>query len=106
VAGCALSQWALDFEGNLRRTLESVEKAKARGASLRVGPELELCGYSCNDHFYEPDTELHCWQSLARPPPSPMLQRAAPSLRSHLPVAFFFCINRYPLLRRHHKHPL
>jgi predicted amidohydrolase len=71
VAGCALSQWALDFEGNLRRTLESVEKAKARGASLRVGPELELCGYSCNDHFYEPDTELHCWQSLARPPPLP-----------------------------------
>lgn len=39
-------------------------------------------------------------------PPSPMLQRAAPSLRPHLPVAFFFCINRYPLLRRHHKHPL
>jgi NAD+ synthase (glutamine-hydrolysing) len=32
----------------------------------RVGPELELCGYGCQDHFYESDTFLHSWQVLAR----------------------------------------
>jgi hypothetical protein len=26
------------------------------------GPELEVCGYSCEDHFYESDTLLHSWQ--------------------------------------------
>jgi hypothetical protein len=38
-------QWALDFEGSTARIIESIEKAKAAGAKLRVGPELEICGY-------------------------------------------------------------
>ena len=42
VATCSLNQWALDFEGNLKRILESIRIAKARGAKLRVGPELEV----------------------------------------------------------------
>jgi len=25
---------------------------------------LQLCGYGCEDHFYEADTEAHCWESL------------------------------------------
>jgi len=64
VATCSLNQWALDFEGNLRRICESIETAKARGARYRVGPELEVPGYGCEDHFYEDDTQLHCWQSI------------------------------------------
>lgn len=28
------------------------------------GPELEICGYGCEDHFLEQDTFLHSWQSM------------------------------------------
>ena len=60
-----MNQWALDFNGNLLRTLESIEQAKSLGATYRLGPELELSGYGCEDHFLENDTFLHCEQSLA-----------------------------------------
>ena len=39
--------------------------AKQAGAKMRTGPELEICGYGCEDHFYEGDTLLHCWEVLA-----------------------------------------
>ena len=42
VAVSTLNQWALDFDGNLGRILESVKLAKELGASLRTGPELEI----------------------------------------------------------------
>ncbi|RLN49993.1 hypothetical protein BBJ29_002788 [Phytophthora kernoviae] len=64
VATCNLNQWALDFDGNLERILESIRQAKALGARYRVGPELEVCGYGCEDHFLEQDTFFHCWESL------------------------------------------
>lgn len=64
VATCNLNQFALDFDGNLERVKMSVKLAKEQGARLRNGPELEICGYSCEDHFYECDTYLHCWQSI------------------------------------------
>jgi predicted amidohydrolase len=37
----------------MERILESIEIAKARGATVRVGPELEIPGYGCLDHFLE-----------------------------------------------------
>ena len=42
VATCSLNQWALDFSGNLERILSSIRIAKEKGATLRVGPELEI----------------------------------------------------------------
>ena len=66
VATCNLNQWALDFAGNLQRILLSCQQARSLGASYRLGPELEICGYGCEDHFYESDTYLHCWESLAK----------------------------------------
>lgn len=42
VAVCTLNQWALDFEGNLNRILESIQEAKEMGALYRTGPELEV----------------------------------------------------------------
>jgi NAD+ synthase (glutamine-hydrolysing) len=45
VATCSLNQWALDYEGNTKRIIESIHLAKKAGARLRVGPELEICGY-------------------------------------------------------------
>lgn len=35
------------------RIIESIVVAKARGAAVRVGPELEIPGYGCLDHFLE-----------------------------------------------------
>lgn len=64
LATCNLNQWALDFEGNRDRIIESVVEAKKAGARLRVGPELEITGYGCLDHFLENDLYLHSWEVL------------------------------------------
>jgi hypothetical protein len=32
---------------------------------VQVGPELEVCGYGCEDHFSELDTVEHSWEVLA-----------------------------------------
>lgn len=66
VATCNLNQWALDFEGNRDRILESIRIAKEKGARLRVGPELEITGYGCLDHFLENDLCLHSWEMYAQ----------------------------------------
>ncbi|KZT25242.1 glutamine-dependent NAD(+) synthetase with GAT domain-containing protein [Neolentinus lepideus HHB14362 ss-1] len=66
IATCSLNQWALDFQGNYERIMTSIAIAKERGASLRVGPELEIPGYGCYDHFLEGDTVLHSWEVLAK----------------------------------------
>ena len=66
VATCNLNQWALDFDGNLKRIIASIHRAKGLKAQYRIGPELEICGYGCEDHFLEQDTFLHCEQSLAK----------------------------------------
>jgi len=66
VAVTTLNQWALDFDGNLERILASITLAKEQGARYRTGPELEITGYSCEDHYFESDTLLHSWQVLAQ----------------------------------------
>lgn len=42
VAASTLNQWALDFDGNRERILESILEAKEQGATYRTGPELEI----------------------------------------------------------------
>ncbi|OWK56176.1 Glutamine-dependent NAD(+) synthetase [Lonchura striata] len=74
VATCALNQWALDFEGNLERILRSIDIARSKGARYRLGPELEICGYGCSDHYYESDTLLHSFQVLEKLLESPTTQ--------------------------------
>jgi len=64
VATCNLNQWALDFDLNLANVESSIRQAKANGARFRTGPELELTGYGCEDHFLETDTERHAWESV------------------------------------------
>ena len=51
VATCALNQWSLDFAGNLKRIKKSILQAKEAGATLRVGPELEIPGYGESLHM-------------------------------------------------------
>ncbi|OIW35238.1 glutamine-dependent NAD(+) synthetase with GAT domain-containing protein [Coniochaeta ligniaria NRRL 30616] len=64
LATCSLNQWALDWEGNLGRIKRSIHKAKEAGATLRVGPELEISGYGCLDHYLESDTYDHAIDML------------------------------------------
>jgi NAD+ synthase (glutamine-hydrolysing) len=62
---CNLNQWALDFVGNAHRIRESILESKRRGARYRLGPELEVCGYSCEDHYLEQDTFEQSWLVIA-----------------------------------------
>lgn len=66
VCCCTLDQWSMDFAGNLRRIRKSLLEAKEGKARYRLGSELELCGYGCEDHFLEQDTETHAWEVLAQ----------------------------------------
>jgi NAD+ synthase (glutamine-hydrolysing) len=65
VATCSLNQWALDWEPNCERIKQSIRIAKERGAALRTGPELEITGYGCLDHFLEVDVIRHSWEMLS-----------------------------------------
>ena len=42
LATSALNQWAMDFQGNYERIIESIHIAKAANATYRTGPELEI----------------------------------------------------------------
>ncbi|KAI3894379.1 hypothetical protein MKW92_040501 [Papaver armeniacum] len=59
VATCNLNQWAMDFDCNLKNIKESIKSAKQAGAVIRLGPELEIAGYGCEDHLLELDTVTH-----------------------------------------------
>nr|CAD2173011.1 unnamed protein product [Meloidogyne enterolobii] len=64
LAVCTVNQWALDFTGNKERILKTCRDAYEKGSKIRLGPELEIPGYNCLDHFHELDTELHSWEIL------------------------------------------
>lgn len=64
VATCNLNQWSMDFDSNLNNIKESISRAKQAGAVIRLGPELEITGYGCEDHFLELDTVTHAWECL------------------------------------------
>ncbi|XP_052209726.1 glutamine-dependent NAD(+) synthetase isoform X3 [Diospyros lotus] len=64
VATCNLNQWAMDFDCNVKNIKESIVRAREAGAVIRLGPELEITGYGCEDHFLELDTVSHAWECL------------------------------------------
>ena len=59
-----LNQWAMSFTKNKANIIRSIQQAKDLGAAYRLGPELEVSGYGCEDHFFELDTERHSWDVL------------------------------------------
>uniref|UniRef100_A0A803LWN3 Glutamine-dependent NAD(+) synthetase n=1 Tax=Chenopodium quinoa TaxID=63459 RepID=A0A803LWN3_CHEQI len=67
VATCNLNQWAMDIDCNLKNIKESISRAKDAGATIRLGPELEITGYGCEDHFLELDTVSHAKIIIIRP---------------------------------------
>ena len=54
IAAAALNQTPLDWEGNQRRIVEAVEKARRDNVSILVLPELCISGYGCEDQFLSP----------------------------------------------------
>lgn len=91
VATCNLNQWSLDFDGNLDRIHRSCVEARRLGATYRLGPELEISGYGCEDHFFEQDTFAHCWESLAS-----LLERGATDgMTCDFGMPVLFCGTRY-----------
>jgi NAD+ synthase (glutamine-hydrolysing) len=54
----------MSFRHNRQNTIESILKAKDMGATYLLGPELQISGYGCEDHFFESDTVKHSWQTL------------------------------------------
>ena len=54
------------FSSNVRNIERAVEEARDAGGRYLLTPELSICGYGCEDHFFESDTETHCWEALAK----------------------------------------
>jgi NAD+ synthase (glutamine-hydrolysing) len=53
IAMAQLNTTVGDFEGNLRKMLEALERAKASGADLLTLPELAVCGYPPEDLLFK-----------------------------------------------------
>lgn len=64
VATCSLNQLAQDYDGNQDRIIRSIQESIEKGAVLRVGPELEITGYGCDDAFFEMDATILSWEVL------------------------------------------
>ncbi len=54
IAMAQLNTTVGDFEGNLRKMLEALKRAKALGADLLSFPELAVCGYPPEDLLFKP----------------------------------------------------
>jgi NAD+ synthase (glutamine-hydrolysing) len=52
VAGAAVNQTPLDWDGNRDRILAAIDAARAAGASVLCLPELCISGYGCEDAFF------------------------------------------------------
>ena len=61
LAVCQLNQWAMSFTKNKENIIRSLQMCREKGVKFRAGPELEITGYSCEDHFFEADTVRHSW---------------------------------------------
>lgn len=51
IAGANVNQIPLDWEGNVQRLGELIQKAKAQDVQVLCFPELALTGYNCEDMF-------------------------------------------------------
>ena len=57
VAGCALNQTPLDWDGNRDRILAAIAAARGAEASILCLPELCITGYGCEDAFQSPGVQ-------------------------------------------------
>jgi NAD+ synthase (glutamine-hydrolysing) len=57
VAGCALNQTPLDWDGNRDRIVTAIASARDAGAAILCLPELAITGYGCEDAFQSPGVQ-------------------------------------------------
>ena len=65
VAGCALNQTPLDWDGNRDRIVAAIAAARDAGASILCLPELCVTGYGCEDAFQSPGVQRMAVDVLA-----------------------------------------
>ena len=65
VAGCALNQTPLDWDGNRDRILAAIAAARDAGAAILCLPELCVSGYGCEDAFQSPGVQRMALDVLA-----------------------------------------
>lgn len=65
LATCSLNQWAMDFEGNLKRILDSIKAAKEAGATYRVSSRQQqsLSGHADITCLHACVAETYCRMS-------------------------------------------
>ena len=64
-AGC-LNQIPMDWSGNRRRILETIENARQAEVSVLCLPELAITGYGCEDQFLSHEVAERAWDSLEK----------------------------------------
>ncbi|MBR9759277.1 NAD(+) synthase [bacterium] len=62
-AGC-LNQIPMDWSGNRRRILETIQQARDAEVSILCLPELAITGYGCEDQFLSHEVAERAWDSL------------------------------------------
>lgn len=61
---CSLNNDPLDFKNNYANIIGSIQECKRLNCAIRIGGELEVPGYGCDDHFLEYDTTFHSWDVI------------------------------------------
>jgi len=56
VASGTLNQFVLDFENNSNNIISAIQEAHSNNVKVLGLPELAICGYCCQDHFFERET--------------------------------------------------
>jgi NAD+ synthase (glutamine-hydrolysing) len=64
VAGCAINQTPLDWDGNRDRIIAAIGAARDAGVSIFCLPELAISGYGCEDAFLAPGMQRMAWRVL------------------------------------------
>lgn len=65
IAGAALNQTPLDWEGNLKNILTAIDTAKQQSVGVLCLPALCLSGYGCEDAFHAPEVAETALDMLA-----------------------------------------
>jgi NAD+ synthase (glutamine-hydrolysing) len=55
-----------DIDGNVRRIIESIDRAEEAGADVAVFPEMSICGYPPEDLVLKPGFVADCEAAVAR----------------------------------------
>jgi len=64
LAGATVNQTPLDWKGNIKNLVNTIEAAKAKEVDILCLPELSICGYGCQDLFLSEWLWKYCVELL------------------------------------------